>query len=348
MNKVFTVSQLAEQLGGRVHGDDTLEITALAPLQTAGQGQLSFFANPRYIHQLQNSDAAAVLVRKDHVDEVKGVAIEVTDPYLAFAEVTHLFDWRLPVEAGIAASAQVDAKATVAASAQIGAGVVIESGATIGERVCIGANTVIGRDCVIGDDTRLEANVSLYANVRIGSRGLIHSGVVLGADGFGFAPHAGKWVKICQLGGVVIGDDVEIGANTTVDRGAMADTTIGNGVILDNQIQIAHNVQIGDYSAIAGCTAVAGSTKIGRHCQIAGMSGITGHLEIADGTHVTAMTLVSKSINKPGAYSSGTGLEPHQQWKRNVVRFRQLDDIARRVRKLEDAFEHISTEGSET
>lgn len=343
----YPLGELAARVGGRVVGSDAVEIHSLATLKSAGPGQLSFFANPRYLKQLHDSRAEAVLVREEHSSAVSNAAILVDDPYLAFARLSQLFDWREPVVPGIHPSARVDAGADISPSAQICAGAVVEAGVTVGEQVYIGANSVIGPDCQIGNDSRIEAMVTLYANVRLGCRVVVHSGAVIGADGFGFAQHQGRWEKICQLGGVCIGNDVEIGAGVTIDRGALDDTCIGDGVKLDNQIQVAHNVSIGEHTAIAGCTAIAGSTKIGRHCTIAGLSGITGHLEIVDGTHITAMSLVSKSIDRPGAYSSGTGLEPHQQWKRNVVRFRQLDELARRVRKLEQTVELISTEGQQ-
>lgn len=341
----YTLAELAGILGGELHGDPELEIRSLATLQSAGEHQLSFFANPRYLQQLRHTHAEAVLVAAAHQADCPRAAIVVSDPYLAFARASQLFDWREPACAGVHPSAVIAEGVQVPPDAQIGAQVVIDTGVQLGQGVVIGAGSVIGKGCILGDRSRLEANVTLYPNVRLGCDVLIHSAAVLGSDGFGFAPGPRGWEKICQLGGVVVEDRVEIGAGVTIDRGALDDTRIGTGVKLDNQIQIAHNVVIGRDSAIAGCTAVAGSTKIGERCTIAGMSGITGHLEIADGTHVTAMSLVSKSITRPGVYSSGTGLEPHQQWKRNVVRFRQLDELARRVRKLEQAVELYSTEG---
>lgn len=344
----FTLEDLARRSGGRVIGDSQCVIDSLATLQTAGPGQLSFFANSRYLKQLRGTRAAAVLVAEEHVADVPGAAVVVSDPYQAFAKLTHLFDWRRRCTPGIHPSAIIAPTAVVSSEAEIGPGVVVDEHAEIAAGVVIGANTVVGRDCYIGESTRLESGVTLYPRVRLGARVLVHSAAVIGADGFGFAPSKEEgWVKICQLGGVIIGDDVEVGAGVTIDRGALDDTCIERGVKLDNQVQVAHNVSIGEHTAIAGCTAIAGSTRIGRHCTIAGMSGITGHLDIADGTHVTAMTLVSRSITRPGAYSSGTGIEPHQQWKRNVVRFRQLDELAKRVRTLEQTLEHISTEGQD-
>ena len=341
----FTLAELARVLGGELHGNAAHEVCSLATLQSAGSGQLSFFANARYLKQLHATSAAAVLVSPQHLADCPVAAIVVADPYLAFARASQLFDWRRPAVAGVHPSAVVAEEVTIPSDAQIGAHVVIEAGVQLGTGVVIGPGCVIGADCMIGDRSRLEANVTLYPDVHLGADVLVHSTAVLGSDGFGFARTPDGWEKICQLGGVDVGDRVEIGAGVTIDRGALDDTRIEAGVKLDNQIQIAHNVVIGRDSAIAGCTAVAGSTKIGERCTIAGMAGITGHLEIADDSHVTAMSLVSKSITRPGVYSSGTGLEPHQQWKRNVVRFRQLDELARRVRKLEQAVELYTTEG---
>ncbi|MBA4502803.1 UDP-3-O-(3-hydroxymyristoyl)glucosamine N-acyltransferase [Marinobacterium marinum] len=341
----YTLAELAGILGGTLQGDPDREIRSLATLQSAGEHQLSFFANPRYLRQLLHTSAEAVLIAPAHQADCPNAAIIVPDPYLAFARASQLFDWRRPARASIHPSAVIAEGVQVPVDVQIGPQAVVEAGVQLGQAVVIGPGTVIGEGCTVGDRSRLEANVTLYPNVHLGADVLVHSGAVLGSDGFGFAPTPDGWEKICQLGGVVVEDRVEVGAGVTIDRGALDDTRIGAGVKLDNQIQIAHNVVIGRDSAIAGCTAVAGSTKIGERCTIAGMSGITGHLEIADDTHVTAMSLVSKSIRQPGVYSSGTGLEPHQQWKRNVVRFRQLDELARRVRTLEQAVELYSTEG---
>ena len=339
-------SQIADLVGGSLVGDDR-EVIGVAPLDTATPSHLSFLSNQRYQKMLSTSDAGVVIVSQNQTDNVRHSAIVVKDPYLAFAKATHLFDWRPSVSPLISSAALVDTTATISPSAQVCAGVVIEAGVSVGERAYIGPNTVIGRGSSVGSDTRVEANVTLYSNVSVGVRCLIHSGAVLGADGFGFAHNGEDWVKIVQLGGVVIGNDVEIGAGTTIDRGALNDTIVADGVKLDNQIQIAHNVEIGKSTAIAGCTAIAGSTRIGSHCTIAGMSGVTGHLDIADRTHITAMSLVSRSIKEAGAYSSGTGIEPHAQWKRNVVRFRQLDTLSQRVRHLEECVKTLSEEGKE-
>jgi len=327
-------SDLALRVDGELVGKDSL-ISGMSTLDKACAGQLSFLSNAKYQKQLPNTQAEVVLVTAEFADLVPSSAIVVANPYLAFAKLSQLFDWRASIAPGIAPSAQIDATAEIDPSAQIADGAIIGRLVKVSAHCYIGPNVVIGEGALVGKSTRLEANVTLYPGVSIGKRCIIHSGAVIGADGFGFAHDGQGWVKIAQAGGVSIGDDVEVGANTTIDRGALSDTVIANGVKLDNQIQIAHNVEIGEATAIAGCTAIAGSTRIGSHCTIAGMSGVTGHLEIADGTHITAMTLVSKSIKKSGAYSSGTGVEPHAQWKRNVVRFRQLDELSQRVKNLE-------------
>ena len=343
--QTLRLQEIADLVGGQVHGDPDYRISGLATLQSAGSGQLSFFANGRYLAQLKDSQAGAVLVRSEHLATVAQAAILVDDPYLAYARVSTLFDWRAPVQAGVHPSAVLGADVHIDPAAQVGAHAVIGAGSQIAAGAVIGAQVVIGARCCVGENSRIEAAVVLYDDVRLGARCIVHSGAVLGADGFGFAPKDGGWVKICQLGGVLVGDDVEIGAGTTIDRGALDDTCIESGVKLDNQIQVAHNVHIGAQTAIAGCTAIAGSTRIGERCTIAGLAGITGHLTIAAGTHITAMSLVSKSISRPGVYSSGTGLQPHKSWKRNVVRFRQLDELARRVAKLEQTIELNSIEG---
>lgn len=312
-------------------------IRSLAALDVAKPDQLAFLANPKYVKQLKLSSAGAVLVKPELADQVTGIALVVQDPYLAYATLSRLFDWRRPLQPRVDATAVIASSASVDSSAEISAHVVIGEHAHIAAGVFIGANSVIGDHCVIGADSRIESGVNIYPDVHLGDRVIVHSGTVIGADGFGFAPYQKRWVKIYQSGGVRIADDVEIGAGVTIDRGALSPTVIEKGVKLDNQIQIAHNVVIGEDTAIAGCTGIAGSSKIGKRCTIAGMVGITGHLEIADNTHITAMSLVSKSITQAGAYSSGTGLEPHQQWKRNVVRFKQLDELAKRVKLLEQA-----------
>jgi UDP-3-O-[3-hydroxymyristoyl] glucosamine N-acyltransferase len=332
---LFTVAQIADYLNAKVVGDEKLEITSIAPLNNAETGALSFCAQAKFVKQISLSNASAVLIKEKDLHWVKKTAIVVEDPYLAFAKITQWLDWRAPIISGIAPNAVIATSSYVAKSAQICHGVVIGENCEILANCYIGPNTVIGAGCIIGDNTRLEANTTLYQDVQIGNDCIVHSSAVIGADGFGFAKKSKGWQKIYQLGGVRIGNDVEIGAATTIDRGALENTVIEDGVKLDNQVQIAHNVKLGKFTAIAGCTAIAGSTELGENCTVAGMSGITGHLNIVAGTHVTAMSLVSHSIKEAGVYSAGTGIEKHQSWKKNVVRFRQLDSMARRIKKLE-------------
>jgi UDP-3-O-[3-hydroxymyristoyl] glucosamine N-acyltransferase len=254
---------------------------------------------------------------------------------LAYAELSHLFDRKPRALGGIHPTAVIADDARVDASVSIGAYAVIESAAQIGAGVTVGSHSVVGARSVIGEGGWLAPRVTLYHDVHIGKRVVIQSGAVIGGEGFGFANEKGVWQKIAQIGGVTIGDDVEIGANTTVDRGALSDTLIGNGVKLDNQIMIAHNVQIGDNTAMAGCAGISGSTKIGKNCMIAGGVGMVGHIEVCDNVFVTGMTMVTRSITEPGSYSSGTAMQPAAEWRKSAARIRQLDDMARRLQQLE-------------
>jgi len=342
---VFTLGQLAEQLGATLRGDCSKTISGLATLQEAGPDQLSFLANPQYRKYLGDCQAAAVLLTAADADDYRGDALIVASPYLAYAQLSHLFDRKPQAVPGVHPTAQVAADARVDASASIGAYAVIESGAQIAAGVMVGAHCVIGARSVIGEDGWLAPRVTLYHDVRIGKRVVIQSGAVIGGEGFGFANEKGVWQKIAQIGGVSIGDDVEIGANTTIDRGALADTLIGNGVKLDNQIMIAHNVQIGDNTAMAGCVGISGSTRIGKNCMIAGGVGMVGHIEVCDGVFVTGMTMVTRSISEPGAYSSGTAMQPAGEWKKSAARIRQLDDMARRLQQLEKQLAAVTPSG---
>ncbi|MFT5706482.1 MAG: UDP-3-O-[3-hydroxymyristoyl] glucosamine N-acyltransferase [Oceanospirillaceae bacterium] len=341
---MFSVAQIASFLQADVIGDKNLRITNLAPLSTAEEGAISFCAQKRSLPTLRKCKASAVLVTATEQSSVLNSAIVVDDPYLAFAKISQWFDWRTKLIAGVADSSVIAESAKVASSAQLCHGVVVGENSSIGENCYIGPNAVIAGYCVIEANTRIEAGVVLYQDVKIGENCHIHANAVIGADGFGFAKKAVGWQKICQLGGVRIGRDVEIGASTTVDRGAMSNTIIGDGVKLDNQIQIGHNVHLGNYSAVAASTAIAGSTNIGENCTIAGMCGIAGHIDITAGTHITGMSMVSNSIKKAGIYSSGTGTEEHHSWKRNVVRFRSLDTIAKRIKVLEGEVRALSLE----
>ncbi|UZE95080.1 UDP-3-O-(3-hydroxymyristoyl)glucosamine N-acyltransferase [Alkalimarinus alittae] len=335
LEKQFTLSQLAEIVDAEVVGDSNTLVTGISTLQTAKKGDLSFLANPAYEKFLKETNASVVILSQSSAESCPCAALVVKNPYLAYATLSHYFAHTLTESKGTHSTAVVHETAVVDASAVIAANAVIEKGAVIGANVVIGAGCFIGENAVVAEQTRLYANVSVYHGVSIGKRCIIHSGAVLGADGFGIAPGSDGWNKIAQIGGVVVGDDVEIGANTTIDRGALDNTVIECGAKLDNQIQIAHNVVVGENTAIAACSGIAGSTRIGKNCILGGGCGIAGHLDITDNVHLTGMTLVTKSIKKPGVYSSGTAVEPNAQWRRNVVRFRQLDELANRVKKLE-------------
>ncbi|EAR63050.1 UDP-3-O-(3-hydroxymyristoyl)glucosamine N-acyltransferase [Neptuniibacter caesariensis] len=332
----FTLQEISEFLSAELIGNPDCKVESIATLQNASKEQIAFVSNTKYQRYLAESQAAAIIMTRELAEGFVGNVIVMDDPYLGYAKLSRLFERKRESAGSIHVNAVIHPTAKISDGVTLAAGVVIGADTEIMADVIIGENTVVGQGCSVGKGSIIKPNVTLYDDVSIGSDSLIHSGAVLGSDGFGFANDGEKWVKIAQLGGVRIGSNVEIGACTTIDRGALENTVISDGVILDNQIQIAHNVKIGKNTAIAGCTAVAGSTKIGDRCTIAGACGITGHLDIADGTHITAMTLVSKSIDKPGAFSSGTGMMPHKQWKKNVVRFKQLDDIARRLKSIEE------------
>ncbi|CDF82593.1 UDP-3-O-acylglucosamine N-acyltransferase [Pseudomonas knackmussii B13] len=341
----FTLAELAVQLQAELRGDPSLVITGLATLQDAGPDQLTFLANPQYRKFLGETAAGAVLLTAADADGFAGNALVVADPYLAYAGLSHLFDPKPKAPVGIHPTAVVDPSASVDPSACVGPYVVIEAGAQIGADVTLGAHSVVGARSVIGEGGWLAPRVTLYHDVRIGKRVVIQSGAVIGGEGFGFAKQKGVWQKIAQIGGVTIGDDVEIGANTTIDRGALSDTLVGDGVKLDNQIMIAHNVQIGDHTAMAGCCGISGSAKIGKHCMLAGGVGLVGHIEICDNVFVTGMTMVTRSITEPGAYSSGTAMQPAAEWKKSAARIRQLDDMARRLQQLEKRLAAVTSSG---
>ncbi|SDS45347.1 UDP-3-O-(3-hydroxymyristoyl)glucosamine N-acyltransferase [Pseudomonas granadensis] len=346
MTVTIKLGQLAEFLGATLRGDPEKQITGLATLQEAGPAQLSFLANPQYRKYLAGSQAAALLLKEADAEGYAGNALVVPDPYLAYARLSHLFDPKPKAPAGIHPSAVIAADAVVDPTASIGPFVVIEAGARIGAQVTLGAHCVIGARSEIGDGGWLAPRVTLYHDVHIGKRVVIQSGAVLGGEGFGFANENGIWQKIAQIGGVTIGDDVEIGVNTAIDRGALADTVIGNGVKLDNQIQIAHNVQVGDHTAMAACVGISGSTKIGKHCMLAGGVGLVGHIDICDNVFLTGMTMVTHSITEPGAYSSGTAMQPAAEWRKSAARIRQLDDIARRLKQLEKRVGEVTPDGN--
>lgn len=336
MSETYRLGDLAHWLGAELRGDPELRIAGIQTLADAGSEDLGFLANPLYRSQLAVTRAAAVLVAPDMVQHCPVATIVTPDPYLAYARLSHRFERRPRVAEGVHPTAFVDPSASLGPGVRIGPHVAVEADVVLEAGVELGAGTVVGAGCQLGRDSRLAPRVTLYPGVTLGARTLIQSGAVLGSDGFGFAPDTeGGWQKIAQLGGVEVGDDVEIGANTTIDRGALQATRIGAGVKIDNQVQIGHNCVIGEQTAIAGCVGIAGSTRIGRRCTLAGGAGIAGHLDIADEVHISGMAMVTRSIREKGVYSSGTGISAHSQWKRNVVRFRQLDRLASRVAALE-------------
>lgn len=337
----LTLAALAEQLDAELQGDPEYLIRGLAPLAEAKPDQLSFLSNPQYRPQLDSSHAGAVILHPDMAEHFNGNKLLLENPYLGFARLSHRFDQQPTPVKGIHPSAHVAEEAQVHPTAAIAAGAVIEAGAIIEANCVVGANAVIGAYCHLGAGTRIYPNATLYHNVRTGQRCLIHANSVIGGDGFGFAHTGRAWEKIAQLGGVVLGDDVEVGACTSIDRGALGDTIIGNDVKIDSQVQIAHNVKIGDHSALAGCVGIAGSTQVGQYCMLGGGVGLSGHLHIADGVQITGMSLVTGSIEEKGIYSSGTGAMPNKSWRKNAVRFKQLDDMARRLRQLERQLQQL-------
>lgn len=330
----YTLAEIAQRLQLKCVGDSSLQIVGLATLASASEGQMSFLANPRYRKELLNTAATAVIVSEKMADDCPVAALISPNPYLSYALATTLFASQSSRRSGVHASATVSSTAQVSPSASVGPHCVIGERAVIGENTVLDAGVYIGDDSVIGANGLLHANVTVYHGVSVGCCSVLHSGSVIGSDGFGFAPHANGWQKIQQLGGVIIGDNVELGANTTIDRGALDDTWIGSNVIIDNQVQVGHNVHIGDGTAIAGCTAIAGSTRIGKGCTIAGGVGIVGHITLVDGVHITAHTLVTKSITEKGSYSSGTPMQETGQWHKSAARFSQLNKLAKQLSQL--------------
>jgi UDP-3-O-[3-hydroxymyristoyl] glucosamine N-acyltransferase len=333
------LSELIAALGGDLLGGSDIRIARIAPLDEAGEDCISFLANPRYQAQLGTTRAGCVIVAPALAEAAaaRGAAIVTPDPYLYFARLTQWWAARMRPAAvpGVHPSAIVSPEARLGRGVEIGPLAVVEAGAVLGDHVRIGAHCVVERDAAVGEGTRLAPRVVFGHGCRIGARGIVHSGVVIGADGFGFAPSKDGYVKIEQLGAVTIGDDVEIGANTCIDRGALSDTVIEDGVKLDNLIQIAHNVHIGRNTAMAGCAAVAGSTRIGANCTIGGAANIIGHLTLVDGVHISAATTVTRSISEPGVYSGPHPFEENSSWQKNAATLRQLHTLRDRVRALE-------------
>ncbi|MGH1441088.1 MAG: UDP-3-O-(3-hydroxymyristoyl)glucosamine N-acyltransferase [Cellvibrionaceae bacterium] len=330
----YTVKALADYVGADYDGDGDYSIDGLATLPEATPSKLSFYVSCRYKDKLQASDAGCVLIREEHKMLFSGNKLVVSDPYLSYAKLSYLFREQTLTGPSIHPSATIADDASLGDDVSIGPNVVIEAGAKIGANCSIGANSVIGKKVCIGAHSILYSNVNIYNGVHIGENCILHSASVIGSDGFGFAPSSEGWAKIYQLASVHIGDDVEIGAGTTIDRGALENTVIESGVKIDNQVQIAHNVRIGEHSAIAAAAAIAGSAIIGKRCTIAGGVGVVGHITIADDVHITAMSMITKSISQAGSYSSGVPMNNTRAWKKNAVRFNQLDDIARELSSL--------------
>lgn len=341
----LTLADIAARLGAELRGDGSHVIRGLHTLAAAGPDQLSFLSNPRYKATLRATRAGAVLLSPEDAADFSGNALLLANPYAGYARLAALFDKTPRLGAGIHPSAVVAPDALVDASAAIGPRAVVGEGVVIGAGTVIEAGAVVQARTRIGRDCRIRANAVVYHDCVIGDRVNIHSGAVIGGDGFGFANDCGRWHKIAQIGRVVIHDDVDIGANTTVDRGALDDTVIHEGVIIDNLVQIAHNVVVGPHTAIAACCGISGSTRIGAYCVLAGGVGLVGHIEIADKVQITGMTMVTKSITTSGSYSSGTAFEPSDQWKKTAVRLRQIDEMARRLRQLEQELKALRQSG---
>ncbi|MDR1934962.1 MAG: UDP-3-O-(3-hydroxymyristoyl)glucosamine N-acyltransferase [Candidatus Accumulibacter sp.] len=331
------LGEIVERLGGRLEGEASVVVSQVATLASAAAGEIAFLANPKYRRQLRSTGASAVIVPPGFAGDTALPKIIHPNAYAYYARVAALLNPREERPAGIHASAVVHGAAPE--SARIGENVVVGKNARLGERVTLYPGCVIGDGVSIGDDSVLYPNVVVYHGCVIGRRAIVHAGAVIGSDGFGFAQEGERWIKIPQIGRVLIGDDVEIGANTSIDRGALDDTVIGDGVKLDNQIQIAHNVVIGEHTAMAGCVGIAGSTRIGRRCTVGGAGMIIGHLELADDVHVSAGTMVTKNLRQPGQYTSIFPLQPHEEWLRNAAWIKRLAALSERVSELEKKLE---------
>jgi UDP-3-O-[3-hydroxymyristoyl] glucosamine N-acyltransferase len=332
----IALSELAEQFGLECVGDGNAVVDGVGTLADATPSQVSFLSNPAYREQLASTRAAAVVVAAAEVENCPVSALVADNPYASYAHIAALFDPRRPLNPGVHASASIDADARLGKDVHVGANAVIGPGCDIAEACVIGPGCVLTADCTIGAGTRLVANVTVCDGVAIGKRCIIHPGAVIGGDGFGLAFDSGHWVKIPQLGSVRIGDDCEVGSNTAIDRGAIGDTILGDDVRLDNLIQIAHNVEIGAHTAMAGMVGISGSTKVGEYCLFAGNSGAIGHIRIADRTTVNFKSVVTRNITEPGTtWSAALPARPLREWRRTAARIHRLEQLARRVFKLE-------------
>ncbi|MCF7354316.1 UDP-3-O-(3-hydroxymyristoyl)glucosamine N-acyltransferase [Vibrio sp. CK2-1] len=335
----LTLAELATITGGELHGNGELTVSSIAAMDKAGEGQITFLTNSKYRKHLAECQATAILIKSSELELCQTNAIVVADPYLAFALIAQALDTTPQPAERIESSAVIAPDAVIGEGVCIGHNTVVESGVVLGDNVVIGAGCFIGKNAKIGDNSKMWANVSIYHSVEIGKACLIQSNTVIGSDGFGYANNRGEWIKIPQLGSVIIGNRVEIGACTTIDRGAIDDTVIEDNVIIDNHIQIAHNVHVGYGTAMAGCTTVAGSVKIGKYCIIGGASVLNGHIEIADGVTITGMGMVMRSITEKGVYSSGIPLQSNKEWRKTAARTLKIDEMHKRLKTLEKKLE---------
>jgi UDP-3-O-[3-hydroxymyristoyl] glucosamine N-acyltransferase len=332
---MFTLGQIAEHIGAQLRGDADYVVDGVATLASATSSNLSFLANSKYRTQLASARAGVVVLSAEDAESWSGNALIARNPYLAYAKAAALLHPQPVSELGVHASAQVHASAKVSDQVSIGAGAVIAAEVSIGAKTTISAGVVLAESVVIGENCWIGPNVTILHHCQLGNNVVVESGTVIGSEGFGWAKDGARWVKVPQIGRVIIGNDVSIGANCCLDRGAIEDTVIEDGVKLDNFVQISHNVRIGQHTAMAGHSGVAGSTQVGQSCTIAGMAGVAGHLTLADNVHVTAMTLVSRSLSAPGVYSGNLPVEENALWRKNVARFRQLEAMAKRLKALE-------------
>ena len=333
----LTLTQVAQLTGAQLHGEGECLVHGVGSLDDARPGDLTFLSSSKFRKYLETTQASVVILRPQDLERCGCNALVSDNPYLAYAQAATALVAEEPGRPGVHATAVLESSAEVAPSARIEAHCYVGNEVVIEDDVVVGPGCVIAEACRIGAGTRLRANVTLGAGTRMGERCLVQPGAVIGSDGFGMANDQGRWVKVPQLGRVVIGSDVEIGACTTIDRGALKDTVIGDGVKLDNQIQIAHNVHVGAHTAMAAGVGIAGSTKVGAYCTLAGHAGIAGHLELVDHTHISGLTAVTKSTRKPGVYTSTVPAMPHEQWGKNFTKLKQLDDMAHRLKALEQA-----------
>lgn len=335
LQPLLTLAEIVDRLGGELIGDPNVMIRQVATLGMAAPDTIAFFTNERYLEQLKTTHAGAVVVGSSMRGSLEIPHIVAANPYAYFARLSALFNPAPPIAASLHPSAVIHPRAAIGPGVLVGPNAVIEEGVAVGAGCSIGAGTYLGSGVTVGESCVLHPNVTVYHGCTLGKRTIVHAGVVIGADGFGIAMDGNHWLKVPQIGRVRIGDDVEIGANTTIDRGAIDDTIIEDGVKLDNQIQVAHNVHIGAHTAVAACAGFAGSSRIGRYCRIGGASGIAGHLTITDNVEISAHTLVTKSINEAGTYTGAYPFESNRDWRRNAASLRHLGELAARVRALE-------------